>query len=128
MGKMGYPQQILLSLYRDCKQRTKKKTEISGNGDEQLIRFMLQNSSIVEHDSERAYSKVANAIYVACKQLCSGQWCMRTHCKNYSSHSAYHCVKTRPSVCKEYKAYIEKKAERKNKDNEVRTTEQEQTD
>lgn len=36
-------------------------------------------------------------------------WLTYLDCKNYSSKRAYNCLKTRPSVCKEYKAYIEKK-------------------
>lgn len=114
MSKLGYPQRIVFETYLDCKKRTKKKIEFpkepkAMSDDEELVYFMLDNSSIVEREGERSFYRVGVAIDIMCKQLCPGQWCTRSHCKNYNSHKAYNCCKTRPAVCKEYKAYIEKK-------------------
>ena len=118
MKKLGYPQSIALDLYIDCKERSKKKINFSKKDneytdDEKMLRFILENSSIIEHESERSFSKVRDAIDLICKNLCGGEWCSRSHCQFYSSHCAYNCEKTRPSVCKEYKKYISKKGERK---------------
>ncbi len=120
MKPLGTPQHITWLCYLDCKERTKKKIglpvhETIISDDEKLVRFMLENSSIVEHKGERAYSRVSDAIDLICKQLCPGQWCTRSHCKNWSSRHAYHCTKTRPSVCQEYKKYIEKQNSKKQK-------------
>lgn len=114
MKKLGTPQRLIWLTYLDCKKRTKKEIkfpkEIEGiSHDEELVHFMLENSSILERESERSYSRVYDAIDIICKQLCPGQWCTRSHCKNYNSHKAYNCNKTRPAVCKEYKTYINKK-------------------
>lgn len=119
MKHLGIPQHIIWLTYLDCKKRSKRniniprKVDLYLTDDEKLVRFMLENSSITEQDSERSYSKVADAINIICKLLCPGQWCTRSHCINYSRRSAYNCTKTRPTVCKEYKNYVEKKKQRK---------------
>lgn len=125
MKNLGTPQYIVWLQYLDCKKRTKKDIQFPKESkgytdDERLVRFMLENSSITECDNERAFHRVADAIYIACKQLCPGQWCTRSHCKYYSSRSAYKCSKTRPKVCKEYANFIENKRlrEEKNKASE----------
>lgn len=120
MSKLGYPQRIMFNTYLDCKKRTKKnipfpKEPKGMSDDEELVYFMLENSSIIEREGERSFHCVCDAIDIMCKQLCPGNWCTRPHCKNYNSHRAYNCSKTRPSVCKEYKAYIEKKKLREEK-------------
>lgn len=120
MKHLGTPQHIIWLTYLDCKKRSKKNIDIPRKepyltDDEKLVHFMLENSSITECKSERSFSKVADAIDIMCKQFCPGQWCTRSHCKNYSSRYAYNCMKTRPSVCKEYKTYIDKKKIRKEK-------------
>lgn len=115
MKRLPRVQRIVLQQYIDCKRRTKKKIPFAKEtdknygytDDELMIHFMLDNSSIVEHESERSFQKVSNAVYVACKQLCPGQWCTRTHCEHYSGWCAYNCTKTRPAVCDVYKKYIE---------------------
>lgn len=61
--------------------------------DEVLVRTILANSSIVEHENERSYSRVYDAVDLICKQLCPGQWCTRSHCQHYSSSSAWNCAK-----------------------------------
>lgn len=114
MSKLGYPQRIMFDTYLDCKRRTKKNIEFPKepkgmSHDEELVYFMLDNSSIIEREGERSFHRVSDAIDIMCKQLCPGQWCTRSHCKNYNSHRAYNCNKTRPVVCKEYKVYTEKK-------------------
>lgn len=118
MKHLGTPQYIIWLTYLDCKKRSKKNINIPRKepyftDDEKLVRFMLENSSVIERDNERSYSKVADAINIICKLLCPGQWCTRSHCINYSRRSAYNCMKTRPTVCKEYKDYVEKKKQRK---------------
>lgn len=119
MKTLSTPQGIQFSIYLDCKKRTKKKTGLisrtSGyTDDEKLIHFLLENSSVLDRESERSFSDIASAIHLICKNLCPGQWCTRGHCKNYSSGSAYFCNQTRPSVCKLYKAYVEKQEKREN--------------
>lgn len=121
MKKLGTPQHIVWVRYLDCKKRTKKNIQFPkvSNGytdDERLVRFMLENSSITESNNERAFRKVADAIDIACKQLCPGQWCIRSHCKYYSSKCAYNCSKTWPKVCNEYAKYIENKRSREERD------------
>lgn len=121
MKNLGLPQYNVFFTYLDCKRRTKKEIEFPKDAgrlsdDAKLVRFMLENSSITDRESERSFSHVADAINIMCKQLCPGQWCTRSHCKNYSRKHAYNCTKTRPSVCKEYKAYIEKKKLREEKE------------
>ena len=118
--KLGYPQQLVFYTYLDCKERTKKKIKFPKDtthltDDEKLVRFMLENSSIIEQDGERAFQNVSKSIHIICKQLCPGTWCSRSHCEHYSSSSAYNCNKTRPAVCKVYKKYIEDKKARKEK-------------
>lgn len=118
MSKLGYPQRIMFNTYLDCKKRTKKnipfpKEPKGMSDDEKLVYFMLENSSIIERESERSYHRVYSAIDIMCKQLCPGQWCNRTHCQNHSSKHAYNCNVTRPKVCKEYAKYIEGVEERK---------------
>lgn len=120
MSKLGYPQRIMFDTYLNCKKRTKKNIEFPKepkgmSHDEELVYFMLDNSSITEREGERSFHRVSDAIDIMCKQLCPGQWCTRLHCKNYGRNYAYNCTKTRPVVCKEYKAYIEKKKEREEK-------------
>lgn len=114
MSKLSYPQRIMFNTYLDCKKRTKKKIGFRNESqcysdDEKLVRFLLANSSVIKKTGELSYSQVYDSINVICKQLCPGQWCTRSHCKNYNSHKAYYCNKTRPAVCKEYKVYMEKK-------------------
>lgn len=122
MKSLGTPQHLMWLTYLDCKKRTKKEIkfpkETKGiSHDEELVHFILENSSITERQGERSYHRVYDAIDVICKQLCPGHWCTRTHCKNYSRRHAYNCNKTRPTICKEYKAYIKKKQLRSEKDN-----------
>lgn len=114
---LGYPQYLQLLTYLDCKKRTKKQIAFRDNdkNDEILVRAILANSSITEHEGERAYSRVYNAVNVMCRQLCPGQWCTRSHCQHYSSSSAWNCRKTRPKVCKEYAKYIAGVEERKSR-------------
>lgn len=123
MKKLGTPQHILWLRYLDCKERTKKKVGLPINetiisDDETLIHFLLENSSIVERNNERAFSSVGDAINLICKQLCPGQWCTRSHCKHHNSRYAYYCTKTRPSVCKDFKKYIAGIEERKKKNSQ----------
>lgn len=117
MKKLGHVQSIQYELYLNCRERTKRNTgllqERQVEDDQKLIRFILENSSIVERGGERAFRNVGNAIDVICKQLCPGQWCTRSHCKEYGLRFAYHCSKTRPAVCKEYKKYIDKQQAKK---------------
>lgn len=108
--KLGYPQRILLNQYVDCVERTKKKIDLKGT--EKLVRFMLEESSIVQSDGAMSYQNTARAIDLINKKLCPGQWCTRAHCESYSSHRAYSCTKTRPSVCNIYKKYVQKQKER----------------
>ena len=122
--KHGLPfiQSICLNLYISCKARSKKAHGLPlhepGKGltpDEELIHFMLRNSSITDQDSSspRSFNTVNKAIHNTCKTLCPGPWCTRIHCKSYSGHCAYNCgAGKKPSICKEYKSYIEKKKER----------------
>ena len=111
---LGKPQYLEYLTYLDCKKRTKKQVGLcdKDKNDEVLVRTILANSSIVEHENERSYSRVYDAVDLICKQLCPGQWCDRCHCEHYSSVSAWNCCKTRPKVCKEYAKYIAKKEER----------------
>lgn len=116
---LGYPQYLVFLTYLDCKKRTKKQIDLSNDencmsDDEKLVRFMLGNSSVTEHNGERSFHHVCEAIDVMCKQLCPGQWCTRSHCQYYSSSKAYNCCKTRPKACKEYAKYIAGIEERKN--------------
>lgn len=105
---LGKPQYLEYLTYLDCKKRTKKQVGLcdKDKNDEVLVRTILANSSIVEHENERSYSRVYDAVDLICKQLCPGQWCTRSHCQHYSSSSAWNCAKTRPAVCKIYKKYI----------------------
>lgn len=109
--KLGYPQRILLNQYIDCIERTKKDVDLKGT--EKLVRFMLEESSIVQSKGAMSYQQTAQAIDLINKKLCSGIWCIRSHCQHYSSHFAYNCSKTRPSVCQLYKKYIEKRQAKK---------------
>ena len=119
MGKkLGYVQSLVLSTYIDCKKRTKKDIEFRNEhdylkADEEMIRFMLENSSITDHHTDNAFDEVKNAVMLFCRKLCPGQWCNRSHCQYCRSGSAYNCSKgTRPSVCKDYKRWQEKKKAR----------------
>ena len=75
MKHLGIPQHIIWLTYLDCKKRSKRnidiprKVDLYLTDDEKLVRFMLENSSITEQDSERSYSKVADAINIICKLL-----------------------------------------------------------
>lgn len=108
--RLGYPQQILLNQFKDCVERTKKRVDLQGT--HKLVRFMLEESSVVQQYGASSYYQTANAIKLINKKLCPGQWCTRAHCEFYSSHRAYNCDKTRPTVCKIYKKYKEKQIER----------------
>ncbi len=124
MSWLALPQEIQFKTYLDCKKRTKKKIGLDVHptkktSDERLIFFLLDNSSIVEHESERSFSRVADAVQVACRQMCPGQWCTRSHCESFSSSHAYHCTRTRPAVCKIYKKYIEGQKERELKKSQL---------
>ncbi|MDC2747223.1 hypothetical protein PO367_03900 [Bacteroides ovatus] len=125
MKSLGTPQHIMWLTYLDCKKRTKKEIkfpkETKGiSHDEELVHFMLENSSIVERQGERSYHRVYDAIDVMCKQLCPGEWCTRTHCEHYSRRHAYNCIKTRPKVCKKYAKYIADKVEREKHRNKIK--------
>lgn len=117
--RLPFIQSICLDLYINCKARSKKdhglplhKRYEGYTPDEELIFFMLKNSSITERnpDSPRYFTKVSSAIHLMCRQLCPGQWCTRLGCKSYSGHCPYHCgAGKRPATCILYKDYIEKK-------------------
>lgn len=108
--KLGYPQRILLNQYIDCVGRTKKDIDLSGTW--KLVSFMLEESSIVQSEGSMSFQRTADAISLINRKLCPGKWCTRTHCTNYSSHSAWNCRKTRPSICKIYKIYIDRRNEK----------------
>lgn len=120
--KLPYIQSICLDLYMSCKAKSKKdhglpvhKRDEDFTPDEELVHFMLANSSITDSnpDSPRCFHNVSSAINTICKGLCPGQWCMKSHCKSYSGHCAYHCgAGKKPSTCKAYKEYVAKKEER----------------
>ena len=101
---LGTIQRVIYDCYTDCVSRTKRKVNLSGD----VVYFMLDTCSIAERDGNTSYEKTYDAVNLICHRLCPGEWCTRTHCKNYSLHYAYHCNKTRPSVCKGYKIYIDK--------------------
>jgi len=112
--KLPYIQSLVLRQYIDCKNRSKKDVSDFNNpadhikADEEMIRFMLSNTSITDHDSERSFNKVENAISSFCHILCPGEWCTRFHCKHCRSGFAYMCSKgTRPAVCKDFKKWRE---------------------
>ena len=114
MKKIGYPQDCLYITYLDCKSRSKRKIKPTTkfmdegiNDDEKLIHSLLENSSIRQGEGERSFRAASECVMTLCYHLCPGVWCSRTHCKNYSSRRAYHCVKTKPSSCREYKKYME---------------------
>ncbi len=114
---LGYPQRIQFNQFLDCVKRTKKK--VTGlNGAEDLIYFMLDTCSIAGQSGNRSYRQTANMIKLINERLCPGDWCIRSHCKNYSSHHAYNCIKTRPKVCKDYADYIKKKEIRDSKNHD----------
>ena len=113
--------QFMFDLYRNCKLRSKKDHRLPPTNkdsyiltpDEQLIHFMLENSSQTAEDDQRSLYMTNRAIWNICYKLCPGKWCDRSHCKSYSGRCAYHCGTGRkPSSCKEYKAYVERKAQR----------------
>lgn len=122
MAKKALPfiQSIELDVYRSCKARSKKRVCLpaprtqDGNepADEALLRFMLENTSITDHDphSPRCFDNAHRFIRNICRTLCPGQWCDRGHCKSYNAHCAYYCgAGTRPAACKQYKEYIRKR-------------------
>lgn len=106
-------QSILYSLYKDCKNRT-RRISLKGDADEYLIYFIINNSSTHKIEGERSFRETQNAVHLICHQLCPGEWCTRAHCKNYSARHAYNCMSTKPGRCKEYKVYIAKKIEKQN--------------
>jgi hypothetical protein len=106
----GTPQHIAYLRFLDCLKRTKRKqgykTDFKQSGD--LIYGVLGNSSVVEHDSERSYQRVCDAVGIIQKFLCPGVWCCRSHCENHCTRSAYNCTTKRPAICKEYADYRKK--------------------
>lgn len=116
---LPFIQSIRLDVYISAKARSKKDHGLplhkSGEGltpDEQLVHFLLANSSITDHapDSPRNFRNVSDAIHTMCKTLCPGQWCTKGHCESHSGHCAYYCsAGKRPATCKLYKDYIAKK-------------------
>ena len=52
---LGKPQYLEYLTYLDCKKRTKKQVGLcdKDKNDEVLVRTILANSSIVEHENER---------------------------------------------------------------------------
>ena len=114
MKRLPYIQSLVLSTYIDCKRRSKKDVSDFNNpndhikADEEMIRFMLSNTSITDHDSERCFRSVDNAVSSFCHILCPGEWCTRGHCRYNQSGCAYKCSKgTRPAVCKDFKKWRE---------------------
>lgn len=74
MKSLGTPQHIMWLTYLDCKKRTKKEIkfpkETKGiSHDEELVHFMLENSSITERQGERSYHRVYDAIDVICSNF-----------------------------------------------------------
>ena len=61
---LGTPQYLEYLTYLDCKKRTKKQVEFrdKDKNDEVLMRTILANSSVVEHENERSYSRVYDAV------------------------------------------------------------------
>lgn len=113
MSRLGKIQRVTLNAFEDCLKRTRKRSPLEKSVD--LIELMLKESSILDHDTDRSYRRVADAVRLMSKKLCPGTWCTRTHCNNYSSSSAYNCRTTEPKRCKVYKKYIEDKAKREAK-------------
>ncbi|MBP5425109.1 MAG: hypothetical protein J6Y33_03435 [Prevotella sp.] len=121
--RLPYIQGLVLSTYIDCKKRSKKDVSDFNipnyhiKADEEMIRFMLSNTSITDHDSERSFRSVDSAVSSFCHILCPGEWCTREHCLHHQSGFAYNCGKgTRPAVCKDFKKWREgqkKRAEKK---------------
>lgn len=107
---LGTPQKVLFHQYENCVERTKKKIAL---GDD-VVYFILDTCSVIEDKGNRSYTETAKAVELICHRLCPGQWCDRSHCREYSRHFAYNCKKTYPNICKEYKKYVEKREERKN--------------
>ena len=126
--RLPYIQQLVLSQYISCKQRSKKDISDFNNpndhfrADEELVRFMLSNSSVTDHESERSFRSISSAIDCACHLMCPGEWCTRGHCRYNGSGYAYNCSKgTRPAVCKDFKKWREgqkQRAERKEQKDE----------
>ena len=130
---LPYIQSICLALYINCKARSKKdhglplhQKDKPLTPDEELVHFMLANSSITDHDpfSPRSFNTVNKAIHNTCRTLCPGEWCSRTHCVSYSSRCAYFCRDgKKPSTCKVFKTYIQKKKERDARKESQKTSE-----
>lgn len=103
----------------DCKRRTKKDIDFKGDRDNyqadvKLVRFMLENSSQTDHETERAFDKTSSAIHLICLKLCPGEWCSREHCTFCRSGYAYRCAKgLRPAICKDFKKWREGQVKRK---------------
>lgn len=68
---LGYPQYLQFLTYLDCKKRTKKQLDFRPNdkNDEVLVRAILANSSITEHEGERSFSRVYDAVEIMCKSF-----------------------------------------------------------
>ena len=68
---LGTPQYLEYLTYLDCKKRTKKQVEFrdKDKNDEVLMRTILANSSVVEHENERSYSRVYDAVDLICKPV-----------------------------------------------------------
>lgn len=115
--KLGINQYYLLSQYISCKKRTKKDISFrDSKADEELVRFMLENSSQTEDKGERSLYATRQAINNICMKLCPGEWCARGHCIHCRSGYAYNCSKgTRPAVCKEFKKWREGQKARQEK-------------
>ena len=114
MKSLGTPQHIMWLTYLDCKKRTKKEIkfpkETKGiSHDEELVHFMLENSSITERQGERSYHRVYDAIDVICKQLCPGHWCTRTHCKITAVDTHTIAIRHAQQSARSIKVYMEKK-------------------
>jgi len=121
--RLPHIQDLVLRQYIDCKKRSKKDISDFNSpddhfkADEAMVYFMLSNTSITDHDSERSFDTISSAIDKLCNILCPGEWCTRGHCCHCRSGYVYNCAKgTRPAVCKDFKKWREgqkKRAEMK---------------
>lgn len=117
MSKLGTNQWYVFSQYVSCKKRTKKNISFrDSKADEELVKFMLENSSQTEDKGERSLSETRQAIDNICKKLCPGEWCTCGHCQHCRSGYAYQCSNgTRPAVCKKFKKWREGQKKREQK-------------
>ena len=118
---MNNPQNIAIAQFKDCMKRTKKKPPrfwLKGGFEttENLFRSIIEQSSILCDEGAHSYREVCEAVDVFQQFLCGGQWCIRLHCKNFSSWHAWNCMTTRPAVCKEFETYAVKKIKREHSD------------